>query len=232
VEALLSALLANQKNDLVASSSKSEFAHKLIARLEGRISVAGNLRQEEKISTGISSLDQLLGGGLEVGGVSEWGMPVGHGSRFLLVKLLRNLSNQQYSKPILWTIGQPGLQVFASSWVSLRVNLDKVLFAKSFKPIDDLREAFLEPVFSLLIFDSPKNLSREEYAFIAKQAAKMKIHVCILQNYFLTDKKGNVWARSRINCKAISNKIENIEVKSIKGACVSHAILSLREILK
>lgn len=228
----MSALLANQKIEHTASTSTALGVKDLVSRLEGRISMAGNLGRVEKISTGIQSLDDLMGGGLEVGGVSEWGMPAGNGARFILVKLLQNLTNQEYAKPVLWTLGQPGVKILASGWMSLGINLNKLLFAKSFKPICDLREAFLEPVFSLLVFDCPKNLSREEHAFISKQAMKMKVHVCILQNYFLTGKKGNVWAKSRINCSnSGAASIAKLELTSIKGPNIGKQIIDMNEVL-
>lgn len=184
----------------------------LLESLKTKLSSASKLKSGEFVSTGHPYLDEVLGGGLELGSVSEWGMPLGQNSRAILLDVIKKISNDITARPILWSLGQPGSVPFASSFKSFGVELQRVFFAKTFRPIEDLREAFLEPVFSLVILDCPKSFSREDYAFISKQAVKMNCHVCILQPYLLNEGAGNVWARKRLNCIGMENGSLGIQV--------------------
>ena len=87
-------------------------------------------------------------------------------------------------------------------------------------------------IYNLLFLIALNKNSREEHAFISKQAMKMKVHVCILQNYFLTGKKGNVWAKSRINCSNSGGaSITKLELTSIKGPNIRKQIIDMSEVL-
>jgi predicted ATP-dependent serine protease len=211
-------VIANQ-NSLIQASVEEVFRMRsqLLKELGGKLSLAKEMNVPGYLKTGLPKLDECLGGGLEVGGVSEWGMPSGHGSRILLMNLITRLTNDHKQKPVLWVLGQPGVKVFATAWMSLGVEMSKILFANSFKPLKDLREVFMEPAFSLVVLDSPKSFSKEEYAFISKQAQKNSMHVAFLQNYLLSEKIGNVWARKRLNCKSEHDLLGNFQVKMLRG---------------
>lgn len=188
-----------------------------LARMfEGKLFVANRLSKPALIGTGLEQLDKVLNGGLEKGSVSEWGVPSGFGGRRILIELLKKVSNQSCEKPILWALGQPGVKPFASVWASYGVDLSKVFFSQTFKPLEDLRESFLEPCFSVVVLDNPKSFSKEEYSFMFRQAVKLSMHICILQNYVLSSNIGNVWAHKRINCKGIGHKTYEIEI--IRGS--------------
>lgn len=192
-----------------------------------KVSLAETFSTQRYLSTGHRQLDTLLKGGLEIGKVSEWGMPIGHSSRYLFVDLIRRISLDHSQSPVLWALGQPGIKAFASTWSAFGVDLSRVLFSNTFKPVDDLREMFLEPAFSFILLDSPKTLSKEEFAFMSKQASKFSFHVCILQNYFLSQKIGNIWTKTRVNCSKAAMLPGELEIEILRGGALKKEVMSL-----
>jgi len=167
--------------------------------------------------SGNSALDEFLEGGLASGAVSEWGMPAGHGAREIVLSIVGRVTAAEML--VLWVNGQDGLEVYPPAWSARGVDLRFIRFATAKKPIELLKPVFLEPLFRLVVLDSPKNLSGEEWAFMARQARAMEVHVMVLQNFFLSGRRGNIWARLRVNCRQRSNGVrgDGWHLEAVRG---------------
>ena len=167
--------------------------------------------------SGNSALDEFLEGGLASGAVSEWGMPAGHGAREIVLSIVGRVTAAEML--VLWVNGQDGLEVYPPAWSARGVDLRFIRFATAKKPIELLKPVFLEPLFRLVVLDSPKNLSGEEWAFMARQARAMEVHVMVLQNFFLSGRRGNIWARLRVNCRQRSNgaRGDGWQLEAVRG---------------
>lgn len=167
--------------------------------------------------SGNSALDEFLEGGLASGAVSEWGMPAGHGAREIVLSIVGRVTAAEML--VLWVNGQDGLEVYPPAWSARGVDLRFIRFATAKKPIELLKPVFLEPLFRLVVLDSPKNLSGEEWAFMARQARAMEVHVMVLQNFFLSGRRGNIWARLRVNCRQRSNGVrgDGWQLEAVRG---------------
>jgi len=167
--------------------------------------------------SGNSALDEFLEGGLASGAVSEWGMPAGQGAREIVLSIVGRVTAAEML--VLWVNGQDGLEVYPPAWSARGVDLRFIRFATAKKPIELLKPVFLEPLFRLVVLDSPKNLSGEEWAFMARQARAMEVHVMVLQNFFLSGRRGNIWARLRVNCRQRSNGVrgDGWQLEAVRG---------------
>ncbi len=167
--------------------------------------------------SGHSALDEFLEGGLASGAVSEWGMPAGQGAREIVLSIVGRVTAAEML--VLWVNGQDALEVYPPAWSARGVDLRFIRFATAKKPIELLKPVFLEPLFRLVVLDSPKNLSGEEWAFMARQARAMEVHVMVLQNFFLSGRRGNIWARLRVNCRQRSNGVrgDGWQLEAVRG---------------
>ena len=156
-----------------------------------------------QFGSGNAALDKFLEGGLATGAVSEWGMPAGQSLREIALAVVGGATRREMM--VLWVNGQDGLDVYPPAWSARGVDLRFIRFVTANKPLEVLKPVFLEPVFRLMVLDSPKHLGSEEWAFIARQARAMDIHVMVLHNFLLSGSRGNIWARLRINGKQRAN---------------------------
>jgi hypothetical protein len=81
----------------------------------------------------------------------------------------------------------------------------------------------MEPSFDLIVLDAPKHLSDDDCAFIAHQARDNGYTVLLLRDWFLSPKKGNVWARLRLNCWQENHSIYIDTVKGLSARNCSFA---------
>jgi hypothetical protein len=58
----------------------------------------------------------------------------------------------------------------------------------------------MDPFFKMIIFDGCSGLTTEDCQFLAQQARRYKQIVMILRDYELSARRGNVWAKIRVNC--------------------------------
>lgn len=149
--------------------------------------------------SGHAALDGFLDGGLATGTVSEWGMPSGQGAREIALAIIAKATADK--SLVLWVNGQDGLDVYPPAWSARGVDLRFIRFVSASKPLESLKPVFLEPLFRLVVLDSPRHLGSEEWAFIARQARALDTHVMVLQDFFLSGRRGNIWARLRVNCR-------------------------------
>ena len=167
-----------------------------IANLQRQLGASCQLEETvERISSGIPQLDQALGGGFPLGSLCEWGMPPGKQARSLLVKLLA------HHKPMcLWVYSdQEDCRIYPPAWVARGVDLGQTYFVKSDAPLQQLRPVFLEPLFSVIVIDSFCCHSKDELAFLARQARALSAVIFLIRPYLLSHAKGNPFAKWRLN---------------------------------
>jgi hypothetical protein len=146
------------------------------------------------------ALSDFLDGGLTAGSLSEWGMPAGQGARELALSVIVQATQRQ--RLVLWVNGNDGLDVYPPAWNARGADLSFIRFARVDRPVELLKPVFLERLFDLIVLDSPKHLGSDDWAFLARQARALDAHIMVLQNFLLSGKRGNIWARLRINCIA------------------------------
>ena len=161
--------------------------------------------RERRLASGIARLDAFLEGGLPVGAVCEWGAPLGHGGRDVLLAWLARATHGDARElgetPVwaLWAHARAHLMVYPPAWVARGVRLDRVRFAATTAPLAELRPVFLEPFFRIVVLDAPRQFSEEDCAFVARQARAHGLVVVVVRDVRLDAEQGNVWARLRLN---------------------------------
>ncbi len=150
-------------------------------------------QQRQELHSGIEALDECLSR-VGPGDLVEWGIPPGMNGRLIPLQLLKG-----QIPPSLWIYHHHGLGVFASSWISHGVDLDRLFFICSENPVRELRPIFLEDTFKRIIIDSPKKFNDGDMAFVSQQARKHGQIVFLIRHFFLSPKRGNPCARLRIN---------------------------------
>lgn len=171
------------------------------------LSIIPTAKIEEKIATGFKELDDVLGGGLPIGAISEWGMPPGQFGRHLLVRFISRIFHSMNSRQFgLWVFSAQDINVYPPSWLAHGVDLNFLCFVRSQRPVTDLKPIFAnrhtmsEPLFPLIVLDAPQKLVSGDLVFLAASIRKTKQSVWLLRNYLLSSKRGNVWAKIRCNC--------------------------------
>lgn len=176
------------------------------------------------IRSGHDILDKFFGGGLAAGCLSEWGMTAGQGAHEVVLRFV--ISVTRAGGQVLWVNGQEELGVYPTAWSARGVDLQMIHFVDTQKPLDDLKPVFLEPCFDLVVLDAPGRISGDDWAFLARQARLLQMHVMVVQNFFLSSRRGNVWARTRVNCEAALNNGDRMadspfagwRLKALRGA--------------
>lgn len=158
--------------------------------------LAENRRDKTRLSCGISQLDEFFEGGIPLGAMTEWGAPFGQGGRELLVHWLGRAIKDEW---ILWIHARAYLTIYPPAWYARGVALERIRFAVTADPLDDLRPVFLEPFFRVIVLDSPPLFGKDECAFIARRARAQGAAVILIRDDFLDAHHGNVWARLRVN---------------------------------
>jgi hypothetical protein len=187
---------------------------------------ASTRSEKSRIVSRISELDSFLEGGLPVGTVCEWGVPLGRGGRELLLAWL-TAKSQEYShyhtgddekKPhwSLWIHSFSDLDVYPPAWGAKGVSLKYLRFACSTRPLADLKPVFMDSLFKVIVIDSPQSFSDEDCSFLARQARLNGFVILLLRNFFLSPKRGNVWAKLRLN-SYYSNDKQSYQVEMVRG---------------
>jgi hypothetical protein len=149
--------------------------------------------QAQPLQSGIDALDECFAQ-IRPGDLVEWGIPPGLNGRLIPLQLLK------HQIPLsVWIYHHHGLGVFASSWISHGVDLQRLFFICSGNPVRELRPLFLEDTFKRIIIDAPRKFSMGDMAFVSQQARKQGQIVFLIRHYFLSEKRGNPHASLRIN---------------------------------
>jgi hypothetical protein len=173
-------------------------AHFTDASLQQQLQSARSLKndlshQSPELLSGIDALDECFAS-VKPGDLIEWGIPPGKNGRLIPLQLLK----QQIPLSV-WIYHHHGLGVFASSWISHGVDLQRLFFICSANPVKELRPIFLEDTFKRIIIDAPLKFSMGDMAFVSQQARKQGQIVFLIRHYFLTAKRGNPHASLRLN---------------------------------
>lgn len=169
------------------------------------VQTGASMQQAGDLATGslgsiCGDLTRFLGGALAPGSLSEWGMPSGHGARELALSIVAQATAQQ--RLVLWVNGNESLAVYPPAWSARGVDLERLRFVQASRPVELLKPVFLERLFDLIVIDCPKHLGADDWAFLARQARAMDVHIMVLQEFLLSGRRGNIWARVRVNCVA------------------------------
>ncbi|MFT5217977.1 MAG: hypothetical protein ACI9LO_000349 [Planctomycetota bacterium] len=149
--------------------------------------------QGAMMQSGIELLDECFAD-IKPGDVVEWGIPPGVNGRLIPLQLLK-----QQTPLSIWIYHHHGLGIYASSWISHGIDLQRLFFICSDHPVKELRPLFLEDTFKRIIIDAPRKFSTGDMAFVSQQARKQGQIVFLIRHYFLSQKRGNAHARLRIN---------------------------------
>lgn len=149
--------------------------------------------QSQALHSGIEALDECFAG-IGPGDLVEWGIPPGLNGRLIPLQLLK-----QQIPLCLWIYHHHGLGVFASSWISHGVDLERLFFICSANPVRELRPVFLEDTFKRIVIDAPRRFSNGDMAFVCQQARELGQIVFLIRHYFLSPGNGNPHARLRLN---------------------------------
>lgn len=173
-------------------------AHFTDASLQQQLQSARSLKndlshQSQELLSGIDALDECFAR-VKPGDLIEWGIPPGMNGRLIPLQLLK-----QQTPLSVWIYHHHGLGVFASSWISHGVDLQRLFFICSANPVKELRPIFLEDTFKRIIIDAPLKFSTGDTAFVSQQARKQGQIVFLIRHYFLSAKRGNPHASLRIN---------------------------------
>jgi len=182
----------------------------LSGQLESARALNGRLRQQSPaLHSGIPALDECFSR-VRPGDLVEWGIPPGFNGRLIPLQLLKH-----DIPPSVWIYHHHGLGVFASSWISHGVDLQRLFFICSENPVRELRPLFLEDTFKRIIIDAPRRFSDGDMAFVSQQARKHGQIVFLIRHYFLTRKRGNPHASLRINSWQSGRKCFSLQI--LKG---------------
>ncbi len=189
----------------VQFSDTSLADHLISARLLNPV----NSDQGQLLHSGIEALDRIFAG-IKPGDLIEWGIPPGLNGRLIPLQFLK-----RQIPASVWIYHHHGLGIFASSWISHGVDLQRLFFIRSAQPVKELRPLFLEDTFKRIIIDSPKKFSTGDLAFVSQQAREYRQIVFLIRHYFLSPKQGNPYASLRINTRQVGEGEFSLQV--IKG---------------
>ncbi len=155
-----------------------------------------------RLASCVDRVDDFLEGGLPFGGITEFGVPLGKEGRLLVLKFVANATRGIRTEPMwtLWISSHDTFRVFPPAWFARGVSPARILFAQSERPLRDLKRAISNPIFKLIILDSPRKFTREDCFFINRQARLNRQLVLLLRDFFLSNRQGNIWAGLRMNC--------------------------------
>ncbi len=187
--------------------------------------------QPQKLTSCVQEIDDFLDGGIPFDGITEFGMPLGKEGRVLLLKFLVNATQGLTMEPIwtLWVSSHLDFSVFPPAWFAKGISPSRIIFTQSTTPAQDLKRAIINPLFKLIVLDSPHRFSKDDCFFVNTQARFNHQLVLLLRNFFLSNNYGNVWAKLRLNCWK-RHATGRFVIKTIRGLpkrqlCISEKLL-------
>lgn len=181
------------------------------------------------LSSGAPALDRFLDGGLPFGSLSEWGLPLGFGTRRVILQFLAAATHaapEHAPLPVLWVSSCTALHVFPPTWAAYGVDLQHIGFVRTDHPVRDLKPVFLDAYYRIVVLDMPTHLSRADFAFLAHRARANASIIMVLHNRFLTAEQGNVWARLRINGQRHETQPHGIRLTVVRGLSPRTCVLT------
>jgi len=172
----------------------------LRADLEQRLAQKGlRLQSRPTVShlrSGVQELDQFLGGGLRWGEISEWGLPLGKEGRRWVLPYLKAASQKNWC---LWVSGYQDAEVFPPAFFAQGVRPERLVFAQSRRPVQELHAALIHSLFKLIVLDGSQGLTPGALAFLESKAREQRQAILVLRPFLLSNNQGNVWAKFRVN---------------------------------
>ncbi|MFW7380219.1 MAG: hypothetical protein ACOH5I_15505 [Oligoflexus sp.] len=200
---------------MLYSDALPEIDHK-ISSLTSRASALQT--PADRLPATLPEMNHFFQGGLRWGELSEWGSPWGGGCREVLLLFLAAAHRQTSTQPYwcLWVHDHTDVSVYPPAWQARGINLKYIRFAVTKKPLQDLKAAFTSSFFKLIILDCTTAIHHDDCCFLAQQARRHRNITIVIRNYFLSPHKGNVWAKTRVNCW--HDPLQgNFYLKSVKG---------------
>jgi len=159
-------------------------------------------RPQDRLASCVKEIDDFLEGGLPFGAITEFGVPMGKEGRLLVLKFVANATRGIGTAPLwtLWISSHETYHVFPPAWFARGVDPGRILFARSERPLRDLKQAIGNPIFRLIVLDSPRRFSREDCFYVNRQARLNRQLILLLRDFFLSNRRGNIWAGLRLNC--------------------------------
>ena len=139
----------------------------------------------------------------------------------LLLSFLVRATSSVEGEPlwVLWVSSHEGLCVFPPAWFSRGISPERILFAQSAEPVKELKRVLMHPFFRLIVLDSPKRCTQEDCFFLNRQARNHHQVVVLVRDFFLSNLRGNIWARLRLNCwKQHHNN--HFMIRTVKGLTI------------
>lgn len=193
-----------------------------IKSLFARLNHKSSGSEKTYLRSGVDSLDKLLGGGLAFGEIAEWGIPEGSSGNRVFTKFLKN----NYL-PVLWiSAPQENHIVNPPAWQANGIHLENIYFATSSNPIVDVKPVFLESAFKIIILDGFKRWRSGDLSFLTQRIRINGQVGVILHRQLLSNTKGNVFAKKRLNC-FFNVKTKRFEVNLLKGSKSQNSFLQL-----
>ena len=193
--------------------------------LQQQLQSARSLSTEQasaELHSGIDVLDECFAQ-IRPGDLVEWGIPPGFNGRLIPLQLLK-----QDIPLSVWIYHHHGLGVFASSWISHGVDLQRLFFIAAENPVRELRPLFLEDTFKRIIIDAPRRFSDGDMAFVSQQARKQGQIVFLIRHYFLSPRRGNPHASLRLNSWQSGKRSFSLQI--IKGSNTGRINLPYRAV--
>lgn len=195
--------LLSDKRIVTASSANS----KLLTNNPQEVKLCSGIRMLDDLFAGSSSPYQASAsspssGGIPLGSLLEMGIPFGNGGRRLLVQFIAAATSgicADQKQWCLWISARMQPEVYPPAWQALGVDLNLLRFALSESPVADLKAAFLDDFFRLIVIDHPKGLRSDECAFLAQCARQHRKIIIVAQDQSLSPKDSNTAARYRLN---------------------------------
>jgi hypothetical protein len=190
--------------------------------------------QEVNLCFGIKVLDDFFGKslslsqapglpersrGIPLGSLLEMGIPFGNGGRRLLVQLIAAATSAMSGVQkhwCLWISARMQPVVYPPAWQAMGINLNLLRFASSESPVADLKAAFLDDLFRLIVIDSPQGLRTDEHVFLAQCARKNRKVIIVVQDKLLSPKDSNTAARYRLNVLKPQGQ-NTLQIQPIRG---------------
>jgi hypothetical protein len=136
-----------------------------------------NISTSGKLVSGITQLDELFEN-VRDGDVIEWGIPPGLNGRLIPLQFLK-----KDMPTSVWIYHHHNLAIFASSWISHGVDLDRLYFIRSANPVAQLRPLFLEDTYAGIRLNSWQKDPRHFTVQVIKGPANSTIRLPLSSLY-------------------------------------------------
>ncbi len=180
-------------------------------KLKEHFQTPSKLRSHHQFRTGITRLDSFLSPVNSEASLIEWGCPHGSLGRFIITSIIASTEGN-----CLWLFDQSQLCVYPNSWKDMGLDLDRINFINTNKPLKNLKPVFLESTYKSIVIDSCEFLSKADLQFLYQKSKEHKLSLFLIRHYFLSNRNGNPFFKYRLNA-SFSLKDDSFKLNFIKG---------------